>query len=296
MKTRKRLVSWFPLRDVMLPYFDHQPPTSVHDWYLRKYKGDHLPAELHCPAVRLVLQNTFVFYSPTFFRFKYNLEKAKSFYGYGPAATPTADLTKSTAGIKNQEFIGPGSQLVTAGVIESERADIPDLVRGIMPFHTLSKGPGEDYSAVFQLPVDLIFVTDKPLWMEVLPPYLHDEYYRINATIVPGTFDFSNWVRNTSVAFKIRDFSQPVNLRRDDPLFYVRFYSDNPYDTISLKLLDEQEAGVTYAEIIKENQANVSVKSFAPGLSWSIAQERFNGWKKSLSFYTRKSNPFRGYK
>ncbi len=280
----------------MLPYFDYQPPTSVFEWYTRKFKSDHLPAELHCPAVRLVMQNTFVFYSPTFFRFKYNLEKAKAFYGYGNEQGSGDALIKSVAGVKNQEFIGPGSKLVEHGVIESERSDIPDLVRGIMPFHTMSKGEKDECSAVFQLPVDLIFVTDKPLWMEVLPPYLHDEYYRINATIVPGTFDFSNWVRNTSVAFKIRDFSQDVQLRRDDPLFYVRFYSHNPYDTMSLKLLDEKEAGVTYAEIMKENQANVSVKSYAPGLSWSIIQSRFNGWKKSLSFYARKSNPFGCYK
>jgi hypothetical protein len=294
-KTERRTVHWLPVQDVLLPYFQYRPPTSVYDWYLSRYRSDHLPVELHCPAVRLLLQNTFVFSSPTFFRFRYHLDRALAFYGY-TGDGPGKDLRKDVTGVKNQEYIGPGSALVQHGVVECRPTDIPEMIRGVMPFHTPVMSVDGELSAVFQLPMEVIFVSDRPLWLELLPPYLHDAYAKMNVTVIPGTFDFSNWVRNTSVSYRIRDFGADVAVRRDDPLFYVRFYSANPYETVKLELLDPVKTGWTYEEILKENRANVSMKSYAPNLSWTVIRNRFNGWKTNLSFYMAKSNPFRSSK
>jgi hypothetical protein len=44
--------------------------------------------------------------------------------------------------------------------------------------------------------------------------------------LIQGTFNIAKWYRPINYAFEIIDDSKPINIKRGDPLFYIRFLTD----------------------------------------------------------------------
>lgn len=77
-----------------------------------------------------------------------------------------------------------------------------------------------------QLPPAILFFTDtdKSVIAELLPPVLHETP---NALFIPGSFDISKWVRPLNYGFEIADKTKPVQIKRGDPLYMVKFVCED---------------------------------------------------------------------
>lgn len=113
---------------------------------------------------------------------------------------------------------------------------------------------------------------DKNVWVEQLPYF--NKYPDSNYEIIPATFPISVWKRPLSVAIKILDNTKPVVIRRGDPLYIMRFYTD---DFASFSL-EKKNLGENYKNEIKSNMNWIREN---PMKSWSKIIGLFNKEKKS---------------
>jgi hypothetical protein len=79
-----------------------------------------------------------------------------------------------------------------------------------------------------------IFYSEKSVLIEQLPATLHTHEVEFlkNIMLVQGTFDISAWYRPLHYAFEIIDDTKPITIKRGDPLFYVRFVTDEKVNII----------------------------------------------------------------
>ena len=59
--------------------------------------------------------------------------------------------------------------------------------------------------------------------------------YSNNFIAVGGWWNLSNWSRSISLGMTIVDETNPVVIKKGDPLFRISFYSNNMDDTFTLK-------------------------------------------------------------
>ena len=67
--------------------------------------------------------------------------------------------------------------------------------------------------------------------IEVIPPVWHKNNFQNNINVIGATFDISKWYRPLEFAFEIIDNTQPIVIKRGDPLYYVKF---NTLDKVKL--------------------------------------------------------------
>lgn len=109
------------------------------------------------------------------------------------------------------------------------------------------------------LPPNLILYCDEPLMMEVLPPLLLTPQLD-NMTFIPATYDVGRWVRALEFAILPTDFTKPIVIERDAPLFCVRFL---PRNGESVRF----ERVPMSAELRELVETSVNVKVLTPRLS-----------------------------
>jgi hypothetical protein len=73
----------------------------------------------------------------------------------------------------------------------------------------------------------LLFVPDEPCELEIIPAHMHTTDMLKNTRVIGGRFDAHRWTRVTDFAFEVLDETKPIVLKRNDPLFYVRFIPKN---------------------------------------------------------------------
>jgi len=73
-----------------------------------------------------------------------------------------------------------------------------------------------------------IFYSQKSVLIEQIPATLHthESDFLKNIMLVQGTFNIAKWYRPVHCAFEIIDDTKSISIKRGDPLFYVRFISD----------------------------------------------------------------------
>ena len=72
-----------------------------------------------------------------------------------------------------------------------------------------------------------IFFTEEPsLLMEVKNSIYANNSFNNNTTLVEGSMDIGKWYRNTDLTFFINNSNTTVDIKRGDPLFYVKFITD----------------------------------------------------------------------
>lgn len=118
-----------------------------------------------------------------------------------------------------------------------------------------------DY-AVCSIMFMYMFVADEPVWMEVYPAFMHENSVE-NIRVVPGGFDIYNWQRPIDFTFEILDDTKPVEIKRGQPLFYVKFNSKKINDDFKLQRIQWTE------ELAKLTKMCL-VNSYVKGISWYL--------------------------
>jgi hypothetical protein len=72
-----------------------------------------------------------------------------------------------------------------------------------------------------------LFIADKDCTVELIPAFMHDSEFISKTRIVCGYFNISRWYRPIELSFEFKNQSDVIKIKRDDPLAYVRFISDD---------------------------------------------------------------------
>jgi hypothetical protein len=121
-----------------------------------------------------------------------------------------------------------------------------------------------------------LFVADKPVLVEFLPPYNHDV---TGMRLMPGSFNICGWQRPIMPTFEM--LTDELTIKRGQPLAYVRFRSENLKDVFKLEKIERSD------ELQRLVDSCVTVKSYQKNISWSIAQSGWNSLRPS-SFFKKK--------
>lgn len=78
------------------------------------------------------------------------------------------------------------------------------------------------------------FVTDEPLYINVLPPQFHYRKNQLPGLVIGGRFPLHLWPRHLVWAFEWFDTSTDLILKRGEPWFSVRFESSDPSRHVKL--------------------------------------------------------------
>jgi len=115
---------------------------------------------------------------------------------------------------------------------------------------------GQHGEMIVQLLPCVLFFTDddQGVLLEHLPPILHEVS---NALFIPGSFDISKWVRPLNYGFEIADRTKPIQIKRGDPLYMVKFICEHD-DTVQL------ERTIMDAQLEQVVNAHTQLKQVAP--------------------------------
>jgi hypothetical protein len=109
------------------------------------------------------------------------------------------------------------------------------------------------------LNIGFVFVSDVDVWIDLLPPFYHIDN---NWRLIPGSFNIYNWQRPVMPTFEM--LHNEVEIKRDQPLAYIRFRSKDPRD--KFKLIKQEKT----LELEKLVMSCTSVKFFQKNISWKF--------------------------
>jgi len=117
--------------------------------------------------------------------------------------------------------------------------------------------------ALVSLKFMYMFVSDEPVWIETYPAFLHGEV--VNTRFVNGGFDIYKWQRPVDFSFEILDDNRPVQIKRGQPLFYVKFIGQNFNDDFKLKKIQ-------WTNELLKTMRSCQPQNFIQGLGWKLMQ------------------------
>ena len=97
-----------------------------------------------------------------------------------------------------------------------------------------------------------MFYSDKSVMLEVVPPVWHKNKFQNNINVIGATFDISKWYRPLEFAFEIIDDTQPIVIKRGDPLYYVRFSTTDKVKLVKQKTSEKVEDLIRMCTEIKK--------------------------------------------
>jgi hypothetical protein len=68
-----------------------------------------------------------------------------------------------------------------------------------------------------------VFFSEKPLTVELLPPYLHPNDLTTKGFLISGTMDVGRWFRPVMAAFHASPGTSSLKIKKDEVLFYLKF-------------------------------------------------------------------------
>ena len=74
-----------------------------------------------------------------------------------------------------------------------------------------------------QLQLPYVFISDEPVYMSQVAPFMHHSRDPLPGTIFGGRFPINVWPRPLMWAFEWHDTDTPIKINRGDPLFYATF-------------------------------------------------------------------------
>jgi hypothetical protein len=106
--------------------------------------------------------------------------------------------------------------------------------------------------------INYVFVADQDVEIESQDvPLLHSAVTR-NIRMVPGRMNIHRWVRPIDFSFEVVDLNQPIELKRGDPMFAIRFRTD---EKVRMKKLDYD------TDMRRAVEACVGTKTWVPNKS-----------------------------
>lgn len=131
-----------------------------------------------------------------------------------------------------------------------------------------------------------MFTCEESVIMQQLPAALEHNENLKNMHLISGQFDISKWFRPLTMAIEIHDVQKGLHIKRGDPLYYVKFVTDEKVNLIRRELTPE---------LNKVHRGCVVLKQFVPN---NTLQENYNilaPYLKSIKhklFPKRKGCPF----
>lgn len=88
--------------------------------------------------------------------------------------------------------------------------------------------------SMISLEYSYLFYSEKSVMIELIPAglHFHESEHLKNTMLIQGTFDISKWYRGIGYAFEIIDDNIPINIKRGDPVFYVRFLTNEKVNIV----------------------------------------------------------------
>lgn len=93
-----------------------------------------------------------------------------------------------------------------------------------------------------QLILPYVFISDEPVYMSQVAPFMHYTSDPLPGTIFGGRYPINVWPRTLMWAFEWREPSKPIRISRGDPLFYVTFETfpqDRPVALVETEVTKE---------------------------------------------------------
>ena len=87
---------------------------------------------------------------------------------------------------------------------------------------------GEDDNKLMTFFFQYVFVADKPTMMEVFSPLFENK--PLNWHVLPGKYDICSWVRPVDITIELKEKEGKFEVKRGEPLMYIKFYSENFYE------------------------------------------------------------------
>lgn len=109
----------------------------------------------------------------------------------------------------------------------------PSVMSQIIVLHPKSEWRQPD-RPLLQIVAPYVFISDQPVWINQLPPYLDYLKSPRPGLMISGRFPIHIWPRPFMWAFEWCDTSQDLILRRGEPWFYVRFETEDPNQNVRL--------------------------------------------------------------
>ena len=228
-------VGWTPARaETALVYTE--PESLFSDVY-----KDIDAAFRFCPAFTSYLKNWYIIRSPLHIKFAYK-----------KVSNTDAKITINDENITSQYVVFDERKHEWSGEYKAE--DTPDgKFNGRLKLN-------KNNNPLISLTFPQLFVTDeKDLRLEQVSPFLHMHelsYFKYLRSIC-GAFNIYSWVRPLDFAYEIVTDNAVIDIKRGDPLCYVRFVTDKNVSIKQIPLTTQLE---DYAK------ATTTLKSLRPGL------------------------------
>jgi hypothetical protein len=136
----------------------------------------------------------------------------------------------------------------------------PDVLKTLVEFNPDPNSRVDFAYPVIQLNLPYVFFADVPVTIQQFPAIY--EPYNIPGIMIPGEFDIHAWQRSINWSIEWRNTSQPLIIKRGDPLCYVKFIVHNDpakkIQLVRLRASDELIRPVVRAQ----GSSNLGIKTF----------------------------------
>ena len=69
----------------------------------------------------------------------------------------------------------------------------------------------------------MLFFSERPVVLATYPAYMHHTEVQSKLDYVPAAYDISKWLRPLQGTYEVPEHVQSLQIREDDPLYYVKF-------------------------------------------------------------------------
>ncbi|EAR53135.1 hypothetical protein OG2516_11746 [Oceanicola granulosus HTCC2516] len=101
-----------------------------------------------------------------------------------------------------------------------------------------------------QVETPYVFISDEPVYMTQLSPFMHYTREPIPGTIFGGRFPINVWPRPLMWAFEWHDLERPLKINRGDPWFYAGFETRSPERPVVVSETERTPELIEYMELI----------------------------------------------
>ena len=116
-----------------------------------------------------------------------------------------------------------------------------------------------------QVETPYVFISDEPVYMAQLPPFMHYLRDAWPGTLFGGRFPMNVWPRPLMWAFEWHDTSKPLKINRGDPWFYASFETAPADRPVVVSEVERTQELLDYMELISGavNYVNQTFSLFA---------------------------------
>lgn len=131
-----------------------------------------------------------------------------------------------------------------------------------------------------------LFYSEESVILEQSSAAMESTAFVKNTVQVPGEYDISKWIRAMGCAFEIIDDTKPIELKRGDPLYYVKFRTDKKVNLVRVDQSDTLEKLESSCSKLKKYVEKNSLEE-----NYKSAESLINFHKMEL--FKKKSCPFK---